>query len=328
MSLTATAAAYATPSPFARWARNVAVFGLQLILVGMVLHRIGLLATPVTLNIFVAAFAGAALAVLLALLSFIAIWREGRTGAWRAGSGLLLGLAILAWPAVLVPLYRKLPEIHDISTDTSQPPSFAALAAGRPAGANSPAWAGAAHAGIQLASYPDIRPVIVPRPINETWEVMGETVRRLRWKVAVESPPRGRGQPGIIEATDRTLILGFYDDIVIRMDGSPRETRIDVRSASRFGLHDFGRNASRIRSLLKEFQTRLDATVTGSDRPRRRRPGPEAAVPKRGKGDPALAKAQKQQQGRALKGSQREPLQKVKQPSRAADQARGRRPPQ
>ena len=37
--------------------------------------------------------------------------------------------------------------------------------------------------------------------------------------------------------------------------------RIDVRSASRFGSNDFGGNAERIRGLMKEIVTRLEATV-------------------------------------------------------------------
>lgn len=313
-------------SPFARWSRTVAVFSVQLVLVAIVLHRVVSLPTPVAINVALAGFAGAVLAILLALGSLVAIWRDGRIGAWSACIGLLLGLAIMAWPASLIPFYRKLPAIHDITTDTTAAPAFVALADKRNADANGAAYEGPVLARKQLDAYPDIRPVIVPRPVSETWEILEETAKRMRWQIVSELPPRGPGQPGYLEAVDRTLILGFYDDIVVRVDGNSQETRIDVRSASRFGSHDFGRNASRIRHLFKELQVRLDETVTGPDRPRRRRGFPEKAVPRRGKGAPVALQGQRQRPGRAQPGSRREQQRTATPPARAADRARDRQP--
>lgn len=311
-------------SPLARWSRTIGIFSVQLLLVAIVLHRLLSLPTPVAINVVVAALAGATLAILLALGSYVAIWRDGRMGVWSASVGMLLGMALLAWPAALVPFYQQLPVIHDVTTDTAVPPAFVTLAAQRTPGMNDAGYQGATVAKRQQEAYPDIRPVIVARPIAETWEVLGDTIKRLGWRVASETPPGGRGRPGTIEAVDRTLILGFYDDIVIRVDGGARETRIDARSASRYGEHDFGRNAARIRRLFKELEVRLEETVTGTDRPRRRRGTSEKAVPKRGKGDPVALQGQKQKQGRAQQGSRREPQQTAKQPGQGADRARGK----
>ncbi len=314
-------------SPLARWSRNVAVFSVQLVVVAVVLHRLLSLPTPVALNIFAAALAGAALAIVLALGSFVAIWRDGRLGALSASIGLILGLAIVAWPAGVVPLYRKLPAIHDITTDTTAPPSFVTLATARSGLANAAAYEGPEIARHQLEAYPDIRPVIVPRPVGETWDVVLETIKRLRWRIASETPPSSaKARPGYIEAVDRTLVLGFYDDVVVRVDGSASETRVDVRSASRYGEHDFGRNAQRIRALFKELKLRLDETATGADRPRRRGARPDKAVPKRGKADPVARRNQKQRQGRAQPGSRREPPRTATQPARGADRGRDRPP--
>jgi uncharacterized protein (DUF1499 family) len=311
-------------SPLARWSRAVGVFSVQLLLVAVVLHRLLSLPTPVALNIFLAALAGAALAVLLALGAYVAIWRDGRMGTWSASVGLFLGLALMAWPASLVPAYRGLPEIHDVTTDTAAPPAFVTLAAVRAADANGTEYGGASVARRQAEAYPDIRPVIVPRPVNETWEVLGETVKRLGWSVASETPPQGSGRPGYIEAVDRTLILGFYDDVIMRVAGDARETRIDVRSASRYGEHDLGRNAARIRRLYKDLNLRLDETVTGPESPRFRRSRPDKAVPKRGKGSPVAQQGQKPKPGRAQSGSRREQQQTLKQPGQGGDRGRGR----
>ncbi|MGE0766193.1 MAG: DUF1499 domain-containing protein [Hyphomicrobiaceae bacterium] len=292
-------------SPLARFSRIIAVFSLQLVVAAIVLHRLLSLPTPVALSIFLMALVGAAIAVLLALASFVAIWRDGRLGALSATAGLVVGLGLLAWPAGLIPISRSMPAIHDITTDTAAPPSFVALAARRTGLANGAGYGGAEVAKLQLAAYPDVRPVIVPRSVADTWDVLGDTVRRLHWQIASETPPTA-GQPGYIEAVDRTLILGFYDDIVVRVLGDARETRIDVRSASRYGKHDFGRNAKRITSLFNELKLRLEETLTGTDG-RRRRGRRDKAVPRRGKGDPVAHQSRTTSQARARRGSRREP---------------------
>ena len=223
---------------------------------------------------------------------------------WSASAGALLGLALLAWPAAYAPVYLSTPHLNDVTTDTAVPPRFVALAGQRPKDANHAAYQGDKVAKIQAESYPDLKPVTIPRPAPETYEMVTDIVRRLRWTIAAEQPPQGKGKPGYIEALDRTLILGFYDDVVIRIDGDARESRIDVRSASRYGEHDLGRNATRIRRLFAEIRTQLETNVGGVG-PKRRRRGPASAVPKRQKGVTAAASAQSKTGGRPQSGAQR-----------------------
>lgn len=311
-------------SPLARWSRNVGVFSVQVLLVAIVLHRFASLSTPVALNLGATALVGALLAILLAFGAYVAIWRDGRMGVGNATLGLILGLALVAWPVSAIPTFLSLPKITDVTTDTVAPPEFTALAANRPAGSKNVRYAGPAVATAQLGGYPDIRPQMVPRPVNETWEALGDTIRRLGWKPVREQPPQGPGRPGFIEATDRTMILGFTDDIVVRISGDTRETRVDMRSASRYGDHDFGRNAGRIRRLFKDLTVRLDETASGAERPRGRRSRPDAAVPRRAKGSPVASQGQSPKQGRAQRGSQRGPQQTAKQPAPVSDRARGK----
>jgi len=292
-------------SPFARRSRTCAVFSVQLVIAAILLHRFFSLPTSLALAIFLIALAGAAIAILLSLGSLVAIWRDGRGGALNATIGLFLGLALLAWPLGVMVIYRDVPAISDITTDTITPPSFVALAPERIGLANPAAYPGAAVAKLQLAAYPDIRPVIVPRAVDDTWEVLGDTIKRLHWRVAGTTPPTA-GQPGYIEAVDRTLILGFSDDIIVRVIGNAEETRIDVRSASRYGKSDFGANAKRIRQLFGELKLRLEETVPGADRLRRRRGRGEKAVPKREKDSPVAQQSQKPSQARARRAPRRE----------------------
>ena len=87
------------PTPFAAWSRRVALFSVQLVLLGIFLHRFLTLSTPVAINLFATAMVGAMVAIVLALVAFGMIWQHGRSGSWSASAGALLGLTLLAWPA-------------------------------------------------------------------------------------------------------------------------------------------------------------------------------------------------------------------------------------
>ena len=47
--------------------------------------------------------------------------------------------------------------------------------------------------------------------------------------------------------------------MTIRLKPLIGQTRVDVRSASRYGRHDFGSNAEEIRRFASELQNQLDA---------------------------------------------------------------------
>ena len=54
-------------------------------------------------------------------------------------------------------------------------------------------------------------------------------------------------------ATDRTRWFGFRDDIVVRIRPEGAGSRVDVRSASRVGRSDIGKNAERVREFLAKL---------------------------------------------------------------------------
>ena len=51
--------------------------------------------------------------------------------------------------------------------------------------------------------------------------------------------------------------MGFTDDVAIGISGDDARAQIDVRSVSRYGLHDFGANAARIRGFFEEMKATL-----------------------------------------------------------------------
>ena len=164
----------------------------------------------------------------------------------------MAGLLAYAVPASGVTKARTVPKIHDITTDTVNPPAFvAALEARRLAKAtNKAVYEGAEIAAQQRKAYPDIRPVKRAEAPDRLYDRALATSRALGWTILATDKPSGR-----IEATDRTLWFGFTDDIVIRVavDGAGA-SRLDIRSVSRVGRSDAGTNAARIRRFIAAIE--------------------------------------------------------------------------
>ena len=282
-------------APLARWAWRIALFSVCVLLAGLVLHRLASFPTMVAMNLFAVGYAGAGLAILVGLVALVRIWRTGFGGAGRATFGILLPLATLAGPLFYVAAYHNLPRINDVTTDLSTPPRFVALAK-RAEGANPSTYPGQQFAEQQAKAYPDLRTVVLDRSADEAFELVEEAVRKLRWRVTAAEPPTGRpSKTGTLEATDQTLVVGFTDDIVIRVEGGPARTRVDVRSASRYGTFDFGQNAARVRRFMAELQARAEATGAWHDRSARaeQRARPRAAQAAERRRSPESGKSQR-----------------------------------
>ena len=240
----------------ALWSQRTALLFFLLFAITFGLHRFGMIQTPVAMRLFGVAIAGALVAVALGVVSLITIWREGHTGAGRAMSGVLLATAMLALPLWSLPSLLALPRIHEVTTDVDRPPAFQKLANMRTGDGVNPAAYEKTESPLQLKAYPDIKPLPVNRPMADAYSAVRDAVKNLQWNVISEQPPT-EGRSGTIEAVDRSMIFGFTDDIIIRVSGAGREARVDVRSSSRHGEHDLGRNAEHVRTLFSEVKTRL-----------------------------------------------------------------------
>lgn len=257
------------PAFCAIWSFRLALFSGALAIAGIALHRFLSIPTPILLNTLKVAFAGGAIALLMAIIAIVQIWFTGKLGAASAFGGLLTSLALFAWPAAYIPTANSLPPINDVTTDLQAPPPMTALALLRGPGTNPVEYPGETFAEMQAVAYPDLQPFLLKRSASEAFEIVADVVRRLKYQVVAETPPgEDFDQPGYIEAVDRTLIMGFYDDVVIRVMGDSENAQIDVRSASRYGRHDLGRNAARIRTFFQELRTALMSTVPAEANPR------------------------------------------------------------
>ena len=188
--------------------------------------------------------AGAAAAVSVLGLGFqLAQPRSARRGVWLAVVSLVLAGAMFSIPAGFRLGPRK-PPIHDISTDTENPPPFVAVVPLNTPGRTD--YEGEVLAAQQHEAYPDLRPATLDVPASEAFDRALAAVYRMRWQLVEADEPAGR-----IEATDTTFWFGFKDDVVIRVRPAADGSRIDVRSLSRVGGGDAGTNAARIREYVE-----------------------------------------------------------------------------
>lgn len=245
-------------SSLATWARNLAIFSLVAVVVSILIVRFGFLEMKPALATFFGALACAGLSILVGLAAFAAIWQNGSRGMSRILLALLIDAVILAYPAYLGLQYRKLPPIHDITTDPIDPPRFEALARLRTGEGTNPAvYAGLYSAEQQRLAYPDIETVELEVPAQRAYEVALALVTKRKWRVVDERPPQPRRE-GHIEAIAQTLIMGFREDISIRIKSAGEDSRVDIRSASRYFDSDLGSNASRVSKLIDDINNAVD----------------------------------------------------------------------
>jgi uncharacterized protein (DUF1499 family) len=240
-------------SRLAIWARRFAFFSLVATLLSIIVVRSGFLEIEPSLATFGGALVFAALAILLGLAAFVTIWKDGLNGLGHALLAIFIGLLLLAYPAYLGTKAYKLPSISDVTTDPIDPPRFEQIARVRPRNANPIIYAGLYAAEQQRRAYPTIEPLMVNVPPKAAFDAALSIANKRRWRVVDTRDPTP-AREGRIEAVARTAIMGFRDDIVIRVRQAPDGARIDIRSASRYGRHDLGTNAARIQSLIEDIE--------------------------------------------------------------------------
>ena len=159
--------------------------------------------------------------------------------------------------------------IHDVATDTANPPAFSAatMAARVKAKANplndyqvplsqiplfaevSPSLAMRSHAQI----ITDIYPTLQPLPLGQSTPQQGVAAVAAAMDELGFTAIRTDSETGIVEGVAETYWFGFKDDVVARVG----DKQIDFRSVSRVGQSDLGANAKRIASLRAATAAKL-----------------------------------------------------------------------
>lgn len=247
-------------SQAAIWSRRVAIFAATVALLSVALARIHFLDPASALAALGSAMALALVALLLVCAAGYVIWQTGRRGVGSATGAFFIATLTLAYPSYLAFEAVRLPVLSDISTDIANPPhfSFSRAAYKARSGFQPPGLPQKAREA-QRPAYPDVEPIVVDLDADEAFALVLKTANAQGWKTIDQHPPGGRTGEGHVDFLDQTLIMGFDDDITVRLKPLPGQTRVDLRSASRYGRHDFGANARRIAAFAEELQSQLDS---------------------------------------------------------------------
>lgn len=215
------------------------VAGVLLLLTGPV-YRVGLWSLPTAFALMRWAVYGG---IAGAVLGAAALW-HARGRSVFAALAVLIGLVVFAIPFRFQRMAASVPPIHDITTDTANPPEFHAVLPHRTDARNSLDYSQEV-ARQQREGYPDLKPLVLEIPAAQVFDRAVRAAREAGWDVVDVSAENWR-----IEATDTTLFFGFKDDIVVRLTPIGNRTVVDARSVSRIGRSDVGTNARRIREYL------------------------------------------------------------------------------
>jgi uncharacterized protein (DUF1499 family) len=255
------------------WSRRLASFSLVLFLTAAIGHRLVLLESPGFLAVLAAVAALAVVALLLAAYGFSRLWSYGDAG------GRNLAVAFLVASVVLAPfalsLYRGFvyPRLTDISTDLDDPPKLSVAAKARRADMNAILPFTPEKKQLQLDKYPLVTGRRYEMPFGRVIEAVSKIVAARSWQVVSPRQTAAEEAETTIEAVARTTLLAFPVDIAIRLTDEETSTYVDMRSASRYGSHDFGDNAARIAAFLAELDAEVSALA--------------GVLPAEGEGEPA-----------------------------------------
>ena len=227
---------------------GIAGLALLLLCAAGPLYRIGLLSLASAFTVLRwGVYVGIAAMAAALLTGGLAYRRGERLGVVLAGVAFIAGLVTVGIPLQWLRSARRVPPIHDLTTDLENPPTFVAVVPLR-VDANSldrpPTLAEQQRKG-----YPDLAPVTLRAAQDQAFDRALAAAQELGWLIVTADKSTGR-----IEATDTTRWFGFKDDVVVRLTPWGSGTRVDVRSVSRVGVSDTGTNARRIQRYLAELE--------------------------------------------------------------------------
>jgi uncharacterized protein (DUF1499 family) len=215
--------------------------------------------SPILLLVTIAA---GAIALLLALVI------KPRKGMFVALAAIVIGAVGMLNLLSTKDKVASLPFIHDVTTDTQDPPTFGAVIMAERAevknvntveyaGKRAPTQAKDADgkpvmklvSALQTQAYPEVRTIVLNVSPDAAFSLAERVALDMGWEIKETDAASGR-----IDATDTTFWYGFKDDVTIRLRTAEGDgTRVDIRSISRIGGSDIGANAARVEAFLENL---------------------------------------------------------------------------
>lgn len=236
----------------------------KLLLVSGVVAIILLLAGPLGYKFGFSGLAPSLISLLLSLVTAVIVFVAALVMviiASRKGHLVNRNLLLVTMGISLIPMIvmgpqilkaRSVPPIHDITTDTQNPPVFDAVVALRVNAINPLEYGAGASpselAALQHKAYPEVTTLSSDLVFGDAVARSVEVLSAQGLEVVNVDPDKG-----IVEAVATTFWFGFKDDVVVRITATPQGSKVDMRSVSRVGQSDIGANAARIRKFLEAF---------------------------------------------------------------------------
>ncbi len=168
------------------------------------------------------------------------------------GASLILAAIAVIFPLSMIMKAGSVPAIHDISTDLDNPPMFEAIVPLRIDAPNPVEYAGPETAAQQKEAYPGLITKQYSQNTNQVFDAALVSANTMGWEIVNSDKTRG-----IIEATAITQWFGFKDDVIIRIRENGQVSNVDMRSKSRVGKSDLGKNAERINEFFADLDNNL-----------------------------------------------------------------------
>lgn len=191
----------------------------------------------------------AVLALVLALGAFARLWVTGDQGWGKATMGLFFGLLCLLPLAFIVTLALYYPPVSDVTTDFARPPGLVSQVETRP-------WTAQQRAAIE-AAFPNARTRTYPIEAPQIYALAAQLADARGWEPRARREPQTPLAEGQINAVATTL-LGWRDEVAIRITGNAQGAVVAMRSTALHSLHDLGENGRRI----EDFLAALDNQIT------------------------------------------------------------------
>ena len=244
----------------ATWSRRFASFSAVLLLTAGIAHRLDVLETAGFIPVLAMVCVLALLALLLAARGFYRLWHFGDRGGRNVTLGSLVALIVLVPFAVL--FYRGLanPMLHDISTDIEDPPELRVAASARSPEMNRLRAYSDEQRKQQLEGYPLVTGRRYELQFDRIVTAVGKVLEDRGWEIVGGRSFSPDGET-TIEAVAHSLVLALPADVAIRVTDEGSSTYVDMRSASRYGRHDFGSNADRIKAFLADLDVEISSLV-------------------------------------------------------------------
>ena len=265
-------------SPAARWCERLAAIAIPYFAIAIALHRVDRISTPQVYWLIAFGLLLLAGSLLFGLRAFFDLWSSGRRGGKAALRGMAVSLIILGpflWYGYLG-LTR--PPVNDVSTNPVTPPPFEQLGRLRQAyaseGINPLAEYTPGYAGLLSDSYPRLASRRYNSGVDRIYNAVTALIEDRGWALAAvrgAEQPSGEEEEGEetepfpsaaatdveVEAVARSLVFGYRQDLAIAIIAEAESTLVDMRASTRWGAHDFGRNADTIIRFLSDLDKAL-----------------------------------------------------------------------